>query len=327
VIIVEDEGWKKLLPLTWTRPVWEIVCGATCILEKLKRKYPDEQFSFKGRDYLIKGQELRTSASSVEPAKGQEINGRLIPSSGREIIYPWDPIKNLKEDLEEDFKFLGAGIKGEVHSSVVIHNPKEVLVEEGAIVDAHTVLDARQGPIYIGKGTIVHPGALLRGPLSIGRYCKIAGEVLHSIFLDYTNKGHYGFIGHSYVCGWVNLGAGTTNSNLKNNYSNIKVLAEGRPVDTGVNFMGCFIGDHTKTAIGTMIYTGCVIGVAANLFGQPYYKKFVPSFSWGGLKEVAKLEEVIETARAAMKRRGIGISEADINLLNKVFSLTTNERS
>lgn len=313
MIIVEDEGWKKLLPLTYMRPVWEIVCGATCILEKLKRKYPDEQFSFKGRDYLI------PSSQFLVPDK--EINGRILPSSGREIVYPWDPIKNLKEDLEEDFKFLGAGIKGEVHSSVVIHNPKEVLVEEGATVDAHAVLDARQGPIYIGKGTIVHPGALLRGPLSIGRNCKIAGEVLHSIFLDYTNKGHYGFIGHSYVCSWVNLGAGTTNSNLKNNYSNIKVLAEGRPVDTGVNFMGCFIGDHTKTAIGTMIYTGCVIGVAANLFGQPYYKKEVPSFAWG-LEGKARLEDTIETARAAMKRRNLEITSADINLLKKVFELT-----
>lgn len=309
LIIVEDEGYNKLLPLTWLRPVWDLRCGATTILEKFKRKYPDAQFSFKGRDDL---------------EKTEGLNARVLPS-GREIVYPWDLIKNLKADLEEDLKFMGAKIEGEVHSTSVIHNPGQVLIEKGAAVDAHAVLDARQGPIFIGAGTIVHPHSLLRGPLSIGRHCKVAGEVLHSVFLDYVNKGHYGFIGHSYVCSWVNLGAGTTNSNLKNNYGGVKVRVEGKDVDSGETFLGCFIGDHAKCAIGTLLYTGCVIGVAANLFGQPYYKKFVPSFSWGSAGE-AKIEEVIDTAKAAMKRRGLEISEADIKLLKKVFSLTKAER-
>jgi len=324
LIIVEDEGYKKLLPLTWLRPVWELHCGVTTILEKLKRKYPDAQFTFKGREYLVPSPQLAPREVEGSPAPNKEINGRILPS-GREIVYPFDLIKNLKEDLEEDLTFIGAKIEGEVHPTAVIHNPERVLIEKGATVDAHAVLDARQGPIYIGEGTIVHPGTLLRGPLSIGRHCKVAGEVLHSVFLDHVNKGHYGFIGHSYVCSFVNLGAGTTNSNLKNNYSGVKVQVLGKPVDSGETFMGCFIGDHAKTAIGTLIYTGCVIGVAANLFGQPYYKKFVPSFSWGGTEE-AKLEEVIATARAAMKRRGLDISEVDIKLLKKVFTLTKTER-
>ncbi|MBI5699237.1 hypothetical protein HZC35_02865 [Candidatus Saganbacteria bacterium] len=307
--IVEDEGYKKLLPLTWLRPVWDLRCGATTILEKLKRKYPDAQITLKGRDELVKGPGL---------------NGRVLPS-GREIVYLWDLIKHLKEDLEEDLKVLGAGIKGKVHPTAVIHNSEQVLIEKGAVIDAHAVLDARQGPIFIGAGTIVHPQTLLRGPLSIGRHCKVAGEIVHSVFLDYVNKGHYGFIGHSYVCSWVNLGAGTTNSNLKNNYGGVKVQIEGKPIDSGETFLGCFIGDHTKCAIGTLIYTGCVIGVAANLFGQPYYKKSVPSFSWGGIGE-AKLEEVIATARAVMKRRGIEISSQEIALLKSVFNQTRSER-
>ncbi|MFA4905862.1 MAG: putative sugar nucleotidyl transferase [Candidatus Margulisiibacteriota bacterium] len=308
--IIEDEGYKKLLPLTWLRPVWDLRCGATTILEKLKRKYPDAEFTFKSRGSQV---------------TGQEINGRLLPS-GREIKYPWDLIKYLKEDLEEDLKVLGAGIKGEVHPTAVIHNPEQVLIEKGAVIDAHAVLDARQGPIFIGAGTIVHPHSLLRGPLSIGRHCKVAGEIVHSVLLDYVNKGHYGFIGHSYICSWVNLGAGTTNSNLKNNYGGVKVQVEGKPVDSGETFLGCFIGDHTKTAIGTLLYTGCVIGVAANLFGQPYYKKSVPSFSWGGGKEAARIEETIEIARAAMKRRGLELSAADIQLLKKVYTITKTER-
>jgi len=313
LLIVEDEGYKKLLPLTHLRPAWELICGATTILEKIKRKYPDAQLSFKGRDFLVPGSQF--------PIPDKEINGRMLPSSGREIIYPWDPIKYLKEDLEEDFKYLKAGIRGEVHKTAVIYNPEQVLIEKGALIEACAVLDARQGPIYIGAGTVVHPHSLLRGPLSIGAHCKIAGEVLGSIFMPYVNKGHYGFIGHSYVCSWVNLGAGTTNSNLKNNYSNIKVMVEGKPVDSEMQFLGCFIGDHTKTAIGTMIYTGCMIGVAANLFGQSHYKKEVPSFAWG-MEGRARLEDTIETARAALKRRDLEITPADINLLKKIFELT-----
>jgi UDP-N-acetylglucosamine diphosphorylase/glucosamine-1-phosphate N-acetyltransferase len=306
--IVEDEGYKKLYPLTLMRPVWEIICGATTILDKIRRANPGAELSLLDRGTRY---EVRDS----------NWNGRKLPS-GREIVFPWDPIKNLKEDLEEDLKYLGNGIRGTVHATAVIHNPENVLIEEGAVVDAQVVLDARQGPIYIGKNTIIHPHTLLRGPLSIGHSCKIAGEVLGSIIMPYVNKGHYGFLGHSYVCSWVNLGAGTTNSNLKNNYSNVKVEIGGRPVDSGMQFLGCFIGDHTKTAIGTMIYTGCVIGIGANLFGQPFYKKFVPSFSWGGGKEEAKLEESIATARAAMKRRGLDISDSDIKLLKKVFEQT-----
>lgn len=312
LVIIEDEGYKKLLPLTWLRPAWDLRCGITTILEKYKRKYPDAEFTYKSR------------GSKVTAAQG--INGRQLPS-GREIIFPWDLIKNLKEDLEEDLKALGSGIKGEVHPTAVIHNPDQVLIEKGAKLDAQAVLDARQGPIFIGEGTVVHPHALLRGPLSIGRHCRVAGEVVHSVFLDYVNKGHYGFIGHSYVCSWVNLGAGTTNSNLKNNYGGVKVQVEGKPVDSGETFLGCFIGDHSKTAIGALIYTGCVIGVAANLFGQPFYKKFVPSFSWGGGKVAAKIEEVIETARAAMKRRGVEITAQDINLLKETYKQTASERA
>lgn len=318
LVIFEDEGYKKLLPLVWMRPVWELVCGATSILEKIKREYPKAEIIFEGRDYLC------TSQKSQGTSK--RINGRLIPSTIREIVYPWDLIKNLKQDLEEDFKYLGTGIKGKTHPSVVFYNKKNILVEKGAEIDAHCTLDARQGPIYIGNNTIVHPGTLLRGPLSIGRDCRIAGEIISSIIMPYVNKAHYGFLGHSYVCSWVNLGAGTTNSNLKNNYNSVKVMIDGKMVDSGETFVGCFIGDHAKTAIGSMIYTGCVIGVAANLFGQPFYKKFIPSFSWG-IKDEAKIDEVIDIARASMKRRNIELKQSDIVLLKKVFELTRPERN
>ncbi|HTY13237.1 MAG TPA: putative sugar nucleotidyl transferase [Candidatus Omnitrophota bacterium] len=314
IILFEDEGYKKLLPLVLMRPVWGLVCGASTILERIEREYPKAEIAL----------EARGGKPSAEKAK--RINGRMAAPSMREIVHPWDLITNLKEFLEDDLKHLGTGIKGKTHSSVVFYNKKNILVEKGAEIDAHCVLDARNGPIYIGAGTIVHPGTLLRGPLSIGRHCRIAGEITSSVIMSYVNKAHYGFIGHSYICSWVNLGAGTTNSNLKNNYGPVSVMVDGKRVNSGETFVGCFIGDHAKTAIGSMIYTGCVIGAGANLFGQPYYKKFVPSFSWG-VTEEARLEDVIAIARAAMKRRGIELSPADIALFKKAFEQTKSERS
>ncbi|KAF0132649.1 MAG: glucose-1-phosphate thymidylyltransferase-like protein [Candidatus Saganbacteria bacterium] len=311
ITIVEDGGYKNLLPLVYMRPVWELVCGASTLLEKIKRQNPGSEFIFSTRDN--------------KKTEGKTINARML-LSGKEIIYPWDLIKNLKRELEEDLKFLGTGIKGALHPSVSIYNKNNILIEEGVEVEASSVLDARQGPIYIGKGTIINPGTLLRGPLSIGSHCKIAGEITSSIIMSYTNKGHYGFIGHSYICPWVNLGAGTTNSNLKNNYSPVKVQVNGKQVDTGETFCGCFIGDHTKTAIGSMIYTGCVIGVSANLFGENYYKKFIPSFSWGA-KGTYKVEDAISAARAMMARRNVQLTPQDELQLKAVFNLTKEERN
>ncbi len=244
----------------------------------------------------------------------------------RGIKYPWDLIANLKEDMEEDFQSSKFKTQSSnIHKSAVLINKKAIHVGKDTAIGACAVLDATNGPIYIGEKTIIHPQTLLRGPLYIGNNCKIGGEVVHCIIMDCVNKSHYGFLGHSYICPWVNLGAGTTNSNLKNNYSSVKVYLNGQMIDTGETFMGCFIGDHTKTAIGTMIYTGCVIGVAANLFGEPYYKKFVPSFSWG-VKEIYKAEDAIETAKIMMSRRNVKLTSQDEALFKKVFELTKSER-
>lgn len=260
-------------------------------------------------------EEIRCGASTVlEHAK-----------RGRKIEHIWDIISGLKEDLEYDFKNLKKKISGKIHKSAVLLNKKNIFIGRGTDIGAYAVIDASKGPVYIGEETIVHPHSLLRGPLYIGKNCRIAGEITNSIFMDYVNKGHYGFIGHSYICSWVNLGAGTTNSNLKNNYSSVKVFENKDMVDTGETFVGCFIGDHTKTAIGTMIYTGCVIGVAANLFGEPYYKKHVPSFSWGK-KGFQKLEDAIDTAKASMKRRGVEFSQNDKLFFEKAYNLTQEQR-
>ena len=243
----------------------------------------------------------------------------------RKPEYLWDLIVHLKEDLEEDLKKMGTGINGTVHPSAVIYNPENVLIEEGAEIEACAVLDARPGPIYIGKNTIVRPHSYLRGPLSIGPECRIGGEVSHSIFHGYSNKAHYGFIGHSYIGEWVNLGAGTTNSNLKNTYGTVKVIINGKEIDTGERFLGCFIGDHAKLGIGTLITTGAMIGLAANVFGGGPTPKFVPSFAWGD-KERCDLKKAVKTAKRVMERRGKKIRRDEVALLEQIFKLTAGEK-
>ncbi|MDD5382074.1 MAG: hypothetical protein PHH60_00230 [Candidatus Margulisbacteria bacterium] len=247
--------------------------------------------------YLRSVEELRCGATTLKDHPGRKIN------------YLWELIVNLKEDLEVDLKKMGSGVRGKIHSSAVIYAPENVLIEAGAEIEACAVLDARSGPIYIGKNTIIRPQSYLRGPLSIGPECRIGGEVTHSIFHGYSNKAHYGFIGHSYIGEWVNLGAGTTNSNLKNNYGTVKVIVHGKEVDSGQQFLGCFIGDYAKTGIGTLINTGAVIGVGANVLGGRVTPKHVPDFTWKD-EERYRLKDFLVAAGSMMQRRGVKLDTA-----------------
>ncbi|MDD4178474.1 MAG: hypothetical protein PHH14_00270 [Candidatus Margulisbacteria bacterium] len=266
---------ENFYPLTLTRPIEELRCGA------------------------------RTLADHPE----------------RKIEYLWDLIIGLKEDLEADLRVMGSGVKGQVHPTAVIYNKENVLIEEGAEIEAQAVLDARQGPIYIGKNTVVKPQTYLKGPVSIGPECRIGGEVTHSIFHGYSNKAHYGFIGHSYIGEWVNLGAGTTNSNLKNNYGPVKVNVNGQEINSGQQFLGCFIGDFAKLGIGTLITTGAVIGVGANVFGGGVTPKIVPSFNWGANGKY-KYDEFIRAAAAMMQRRGIKMTKQQAGILAELYKAT-----
>lgn len=236
----------------------------------------------------------------------------------RKIEHLWDLIVNLKEDLEEDLRGIGARVKGEIHPSVVFYNKENILIEEGAEIEAGAVLDARLGPIFVGKGTIVRALASLRGPLSIGPGCRVGGEVVASIIHGNSNKGHYGFLGHSYVGEWVNLGAGTTNSNLKNNYGNVKVWVNGKEIDSGQRFLGCFIGDFVKTGIGTLINTGTVIGLGANVLGGQVTPKYIPNFQWSE-KEKYRLADFIKAANAMMGRREIKLDQQLIEKIRKSY--------
>ncbi len=280
-----------------------------------------------------------TLAQAKQMVKVEEVEANLLE-------YPWDLVRLNGEAIKADFGLIGkSGIEEGVAEGAYLIKPDQIYLAKGAEVQAGVVLNAEEGPIYveeeakirpptvidgpchIGKGTIVD-GAKIRKGCSIGPVCRIAGEIAESIFHAHSNKHHDGFIGHAYVGEWVNMGALTTNSDLKNTYGTIKVPLQGKLIDTGDIKVGSFIGDHTTTGIGTLLSTGCVIGVACNIFGGGMSPKFIPSFSWGGEKGLVenKLNKVIEVARLVMERRGVEQTEADRDLLKRVHELTVDER-
>jgi UDP-N-acetylglucosamine diphosphorylase/glucosamine-1-phosphate N-acetyltransferase len=212
------------------------------------------------------------------------------------LSYPWDFVNKNAESIKEDYAALEKKeSEGTIDSRVAVYGKQEnVYVGKGAFVEAYVTLDARDGPIFIGNETMVHTGSRITGPTyignktiipsgliregcSIGPVCRVGGELEETIIQGYTNKYHTGFIGHAYVGEWVNMGAATTNSDLKNTYGTVQVTTRGKTTDTGQTKMGCFIGDHAKTSIGTQIYTGKKIGVASQVHG--FITKDVPSFT------------------------------------------------
>ncbi len=277
---------------------------------------------------------------AFETFQKKEVRARLV-------AYPWDLIKENPHELEADFNLLGgSGIYSEVTDGVWLVEEGKIRIESDVLLSPGVVIDATEGPIridggvrimanacltgplYIGTGSIIKIGAKIYGETSIGKVCKIGGEVGESIFHGYSNKQHDGFVGHSYICEWVNLGAGTDTSDMKNNYSNISIQIGDTKIDSGEMFAGLFIGDHSKSGIGTMFNSGTVVGVCCNIFGGDYPPKYVPSFVWGGSGgfEEYILEKALETARRAMARRDHDLTPEEEKVLRKVFELTMEER-
>jgi UDP-N-acetylglucosamine diphosphorylase/glucosamine-1-phosphate N-acetyltransferase len=223
--------------------------------------------------------------------------------------------------------------------------PSELLfIEEGAIVEGATI-NTKSGPVYIGKQAEVMEGTLIRGALAlcehaslklgtkiygattIGPYCKVGGEVNNVIFQSYSNKGHDGFLGNSMIGEWCNLGADTNTSNLKNNYGNVSTYSytSSKEIETNMQFMGLAMGDHSKCGINTMFNTATVVGVSCNIFGSDFPAKYVPSFSWGGTACVPfKFSKAIEFANNMMNRRGLQLTQEEIEILAFIESSKTH---
>jgi UDP-N-acetylglucosamine diphosphorylase/glucosamine-1-phosphate N-acetyltransferase len=418
LFIFEDDKYAQFFPLTYNRPVYELLCGMTKIKDKICSLFPEAEVILLCREYLDKvliekaGQKVNEFRVSDQD-QILLINGRILPSrdflqevnysskeklflQGEDMIgwtgggeafnhrqswfqalftkenieslrgeikgqnvkvklvnYLWDLVSSNTSEIEADFKRVQPSLDfknmfkhNQVDDDALIYDLEKVYVGRDAQIDGHVVLDARNGPIFISDQVRIQAHTRLEGPCYVGRdsalvggkiregtsigpVCRIGGEVEKSIFLGYSNKYHEGFLGHSYVGEWINLGALTTNSDLKNNYGSIKVMVDGSLIDTGLTKVGAFLGDHVKTGIGTLLNTGVSIGFSSNLFGGGVIRKIkIPAFFWGSTEteEEYKLEKAIQTAQAVMKRRGKELSKEEADLFKKIFQLTEEER-
>ncbi len=265
------------------------------------------------------------------------------------IDRPWLIFSKNSEAIGFDFAMQTKGRKSGTLSSTnqVIGNSNLVFIEEGAKIEC-SILNTKEGAIYIGKNAEVMEGCLLRGPIAlcegavvkmgtkiygpstIGPYSKVGGEINNSVLFANSNKAHDGFLGNSVIGEWCNLGADTNTSNLKNNYSSVKVwdFQSSEFVDTGLQFCGLMMGDHSKCSINTMFNTGTVVGMNANIFGFGFPAKFIPSFSWDGAGEPAtyNFEQACDVASKVMERRGQKFSEVDKKILRVVFEASSRFR-
>jgi len=284
---------------------------------------------------------LASAAKAITPCDGE------LPTWN----YTWELVLANPAQLSRDFAAAGRrGIEGTVEEPCAIRGARgDVYIAPGARVHPMVVLDAEHGPIYLDEGVEVHPFTRIEGPcyvgpksillgakcregMSIGPVCRVGGEVEESIIQGYSNKYHDGFLGHAYVGEWVNLGAMTTNSDLKNDYSSVSVILDGRrPIDTGSTKVGSLIGDHTKTSIGVLFNTGAYVG-AMSLIATTgkLLPKFLPNFSWfveGAVTKGFGKRKLYETAAKAMPRRGRQWTEAEEAMWDAIYELTEPSRT
>jgi UDP-N-acetylglucosamine diphosphorylase/glucosamine-1-phosphate N-acetyltransferase len=258
------------------------------------------------------------------------------------INYPWDLVHNNIKALEHDWRQISeVRREGKIYEGAYLLAEENISIAPGTVIKPGVVLDAEEGPIiidenviikphctlegplYIGPGSLIQPGAEISAGVSIGPVCKVGGELESSIIHGYSNKQHDGFLGHSYIGAWVNLAADTVNSDLKNTYGPVRVLLNGREVDSGQMFVGLTMGDHSKTSINTMFSTGSVVGFACAVFTSHYVPRFLPSFSWltDEGRSDAIVEKVLEVAQMVMARRNVTMSAAQEELFLKVYEI------
>ncbi len=316
----------------------------------------------KGPRILVQGETIAAvvlDRRSLEENPDLFIGGLLNVSAARRfpaeettvrvVRYPWDLVRMNAEEIARDFRRRAARTKkriaGKVYPGAMLVAKKNILIGAGSRIKPGAVLDAEDGPIIIGKDVTVMPNAVIQGPASIGDgcvvkigakvyhgtsagpHCKLGGEIESSILQSHANKQHDGFLGHSYLGSWVNLGADTNTSDLKNTYGTVRVVVDGSDVDTGEMFVGLTMGDHSKTGINVMFDTGTIVGVGCNLYGAGLPPKFVPSFTWGqrGAFTGYDIEKCVETARRVMARRQVSMSRAYEELLRAVHAEASSQ--
>ena len=378
-ILFDGENREALLPFTYTRPVadlrigiltirekWELSLGATTTTvteDYLSDKYPmvemeqnvminasytpsevlvnqiknlkENQAVFDG-DTMVAFFSLEDQEIDIDTLEVYQLEATVL-----KVETTWDIFSKNGAAIKADFDLLTAErTSAPIPANTVAFNPEAIFIEEGAKLPL-CVLNATDGPIYIGKNSEIMEGSMVRGPFAlcegstlkmgtkiygpttVGPHSKVGGEVNNSVFFGYSNKGHDGFLGNSVIGEWCNLGADTNNSNLKNNYAEVRLWSYETEnfAKTGLQFCGLMMGDHSKCGINTMFNTGTVVGVSANIFGSGFPRNFIPSFSWGGAKGFTTYltSKAFEVAQVVMKRRGLELSTQDSAILEHVF--------
>lgn len=387
-ILFDGPVRDALLPFTFTRPVADIRIGILTIREKwetylssttttiteeyLAEKYPMVE---KEQNVLINASFL-PNAELVQLVKALNENeaifyeDELVAFYSKEaqdtidvsaykriafqgdilrVAHTWDIFSKNKEALQADFDLITAGRESQPISSTnnLIH-PDKIFLEEGAKVE-FSILNATDGPIYIGKDAEVWEGSLIRGAFAlchnatvkmggkmygattIGPHSKVCGEVSNTVIFGYSSKGHEGYLGNAVLGEWCNIGADSNNSNLKNNYAKVRLwnYASEKFEHTGLQFCGLMMGDHSKSAINTMFNTGTVVGVNCNIYVPGFPRNFVPSFSWGGASGFSSYlpRKAFEAAEVMMARRGVKFDDKEAKILEHVFELTKKWRN
>ncbi len=284
--------------------------------------------------------------------RGTELAGCLRSLDGpihtlpvRFLDRPWRLIEWNAQLISDDLSGQRPALAGQVHPLAALYEKERIVVEPGATVEALAVIDARGGPVRIARGARILPHTTLCGPCwvgedtwilggqvgasTVGPHCRIQGEVDSSIFQGHANKRHHGFVGHSWIGEWANLGALTTTSDLKNNYGPVRVRYGEHQLDSGLLKLGALLGAHVKTSIGTLLSTGCVVGSASNLFGGGLMSpKWLPPFSWWDGRTVReyRLDSFLSTARIVLSRRDLILSPGEEGALRELFQASLLER-
>ena len=344
-----EEYLSKKFPIKFANDsdnIW--INGSFCPNEKLL----EEVNSLKKNQALVSSNVIIAINSGTNKVGDvNSINGYTSIESQALALHienPWDIFSKNEAAIQSDFILITKGRKSQpISATNQVIGRENIFVEEGAKIEC-AILNASTGPIYIGKDAEVMEGSIIRGSLAlcehsalklgakiygattIGPHSKVGGEVNNSVIFGYSNKGHDGFLGNSVLGEWCNIGADSNNSNLKNNYAQVKLwnYEKERFVNTGLTFCGLIIGDHSKCGINTMFNTGTVVGVNANIFGSGYPRNFVPSFSWGGATGFTtyKLNDAYEVATRVFERRGLVFNEIEREILKHIFELTEKYR-
>jgi UDP-N-acetylglucosamine diphosphorylase/glucosamine-1-phosphate N-acetyltransferase len=381
IILFDGEEWENLLPLTFTKPVASLRMGVLSFAERWE-KILNSSISYKTQHYLeekfsthLESENIFINPSFfptkelIQAVKNLDLNTSIvfkkqlvavrttetIPTVTTKTIEldqiihiknSWDLFTYNFQAIEFDYDLLTEGRKSQPISQTnqVLH-AERIFLEEGAKVE-FSILNASEGPIYIGKNAEIMEGSMIRGGLAlcehakinmgakiysgctIGPFCKVGGELNNAILMAYSNKGHDGFLGNAVIGEWCNLGADTNNSNLKNNYAEVKLWSykEARFVKTGLQFCGLIMGDYAKSAINTQFNTGTVVGVCANVFQSGFPPNMIKHYSWGGQSDapIFSFERACEAAEKMMERRKVEFTSTDEKILKHIFNLNNN---